>query len=162
MGGKIIGTDGNVLFEFEKGQNLEVLLSGLIQRAKFSERFDNEVLANDWVNQLLKSLRNAYPSYVNSESDETDYGAPTYFIEKGMTQKDWDLQDFFYDITVHLSQSTNLLNREGWKDMKAQSRQEFLRKVIFPLPISTARLDEMIQEIDFSLEDAVSAYNPDY
>lgn len=163
MGGKIIGSNGDILFEFAKGRNLELLLSGLIQKAKFGERFDNEVLANSWVNELLDSLIKAYPEYLNTFNDEDfNCGAPAYFTDDGMTQRDWDLTDFFNDITAHLSQSTSLLNREGWKEMDADSRREFLGKVVFPCPISKARADNMIQDIDFSLEAATSAFNPEF
>ncbi len=163
MTGKIIGSNGNVLFEFEEGQNIEVLLSGLIQRAKFGERFDNDVLANDWVNQLLGSLIDAYPEFLKTEDEEAFHsGAPELFLEAGMTQKDWDLQDFFYDITCHLKTSISLLNRVEWKNMSKPARHEFLRSVIFPQPISDARLQDMIEEIDHTLFEANSAYNPNY
>jgi len=162
VSGKIIGSNGNVLFEFEEGQNLELLLGGLIQKAKFGERFDNDILANDWVNELLALLIKSYPDKLKVSDADASHGAPDYFINAGVTQKDWDLRDFFNDITVHLSQSTRLLGRQGWKEMNAEARKAFLSQVVFPWPISDTRLNDMIEDIDHALQSSASVYNPDY
>jgi len=163
MNGKIIGSHGDVLFEFENGLNLEALLSSLMMRAKFGERFDDDIIANPWVNDLLESLIKAAPDYVTAGNREDfNHGAPKYFIEDGMTQNDWGFRELFHDITLYLGRSSSLLNRVGWKTMNEAARKAFLRKVIFPHKISDIRLQDMIEDIDSILRSASEAYNPDY
>jgi len=107
MSGKIIGSNGDVLFEFEEDLNLEILLATVIQIAKFKEPFDNIMLANNWVNQLLDALIQAYPEYMSDWNKEGSYsGAPDSFLDDGMTQSDWHHRDIFHAITYHLSPIT--------------------------------------------------------
>ena len=159
MPGKILDSSDNVIFEFEDGQPIEILLSGLIQRAKFGERFDNDILSNPWINELHKALLDSMPK--TPAKQDVNFGAPDYFISDGMTQNDWGLRNFFNDITLHLSHSPDLLIRKGWAKMNASTRQAFLRQVIFPNQISDLRLNDMIEDIDMSLQQSASALNPD-
>ncbi|WP_026941569.1 hypothetical protein [Hellea balneolensis] len=162
MPGKIIDANNNVLFEFSEGQSVAILLSGLVTRAKFGDKFDNDLLANPWVNELLKSLIDAEPGYSPVSGNEMDFGAPDYYLKEGFTQQDWNLKDFFREITLHLSNSAHLLSREGWKTMNTTARSKFLRSVVFPQPISNMRIQDMIEDIDGALEASASVYNPDY
>ena len=159
MGGKILDENDDIIFEFEDGHSPALLLSAFIQKAKFGEKFEENILFSPWINDLLKATLERSPKI---SGQITSFGAPEYFLKNGMTEMDWGLRDFFHEFTQYISRNISALENCDWKNLSRNDRAKFIRLGLYPNPISDRRLDDMIQDIDMSLESASAVYNPEY
>jgi len=164
MGGKIIDTNGELIFEFDDDFPVPLMLAGLIQRAKFKDSLiESEVTLNQWVNDLLKALLDK-ETIIGELLEKHNpripklAQAPQWHLDAGMTESDWGLQDFFSKFTIEL---IKILPRE-WPEWGFVERSEYIRMGIFPHEISNIRLQDMIQEIEDTLSYYSGKHNPDY
>ena len=161
MGGKILDENNKVIFEFEDGQPVATLLAAFIQKAKFGEKFENVILFNPWIHDLLKASIEQRP-YLEEIKPPTGAGAPDWFLKDGMNETDWALREFLSEFTLHVQTSIDELQDCDWKNLSRAQRANFLNLGLFPHIISDARLNDMIEDIDAFLQSAIQAFNPDY
>lgn len=163
MPGKILDENDKVIFEFEEGQPVAILLAAFIQKAKFGEKFENNILFNPWINNLLKaSLGKHVNKYEFATNSSLGSDAPKYFLDDGMTEPDWAFRDFYHEFTMHLQNSTDELQSRDWPNLTRDQRAEFIRLGLYPHAISDVRLNDMIEDIDNALRSSAEVYNSDY
>jgi len=156
VGGKVTDENGDLLFEFEDGQPVAHFLKTLIMKAKFGEKFDPLITFHDgWAADLLQACH----AKSTPVQDTRVPSAPKYFLDDGMTQSDWDLKDFFHDITAAI---THVVGKGNWAQQNRDGRENFIKNAIAPHPISDARIRDMIEDIDIQLKAYAAAYNPEF
>ena len=156
MGGKILNANDEVIFEFEDNEPIELLLSGYMTRAKFSEKYTSEILFSPWGNRLLKALHEAFLKTPTgkklSEIDLAFSRAPKHYTDAGMTDMDWAHKEFFEKFTSFLSQNPSQLKRWEWKSISDSQKKEIIREGLYPNKISDTRLDDMIEDIKNNIQ----------
>jgi len=156
VGAKLLDEDGNLLYEFGDELDVATLFPALLTRAKFSDdRFDPLIVFNEWIYDFHKALQEKKPAPKSIPREQT---APKYHLDAGMTQSDWDLQNFFTDFQIALKD----MLPDDWHDRDYQDRANYIRMGLYPNEISDQRLKDMIEEVDWALQRYAQHHNPNY